>query len=105
MECSSASQSGPKKSIYTRQLVPNYYCFIEAVAKAAVRSKAVFLLMLIHCFCCSLCLWEFCVWSLFSYVVLSVLFNICYHLDVEERVIFLKCQILMFFYSFGMYKT
>ena len=29
--------------------------------------------MLIHCFYCFHCLWEFCVWSLFCYTVLSLL--------------------------------
>ena len=37
--------------------------------------KVVVLLLLIHFYCCSNCLLGFCVWSLFCYAVLSVLFS------------------------------
>ena len=42
---------------------------------AAVRSKAVVLLLLIHCLLLLPLLFEFCVWSLFYYVELSDLSN------------------------------
>ena len=47
------------------------------VAKAAVHSKGVVVLLLIHLFvyCCSHCLLVFCGWSMFRCAVLSVLSN------------------------------
>ena len=49
-----------------------------AVVSASIRSKAVVLLFLIHCFCMSVpfsCFFCVCFWSLFYNAVLYALFN------------------------------
>ena len=60
--------------------------FIEVYLYFIVRSKAaVLLLLLIRCLLL-LPLWGFCVCSMFSYAVHSVLpSQVCIHLDGEER--------------------
>ena len=69
----------------------NVYKPPSPVASTDVRSKVVTLLLLIHWF--SYYVWEFCVWSLFCYSVLSVLSSFAFILlgTRENCLLYFNC--------------